>query len=218
MLTITPIATGAFKIAVDPDYDAVTDDMDEDDDNPTDDDLRPVFVEIMSVNSPQVVGKNNAGVQVPANGVAMLLRDKTSVVPDQFKDLNKTFTDRNDVFLTYTASADKVGGTAPRRPVAAKGKAILSVSTAGAKLTISLLKEAKDGDMTDVWVWATDGAGEYARWQVPVSVGAGSAPYVESTKAPGDMVLREDALVNTNIDLTGVFLATGKHLPRILPG
>ena len=147
---------------------------------------------------------------MPANTVALQLRDKTLVVPDQLKDLNKVFTDRNDVFLTYRASADKVGGTAGmRRPVAAKGEAILAVSTAGAKLTIALTTKAKDGDMTDVWVWATDGAGEYARWQVPVSVGAGSAPYVVSAMAPGAMVLREDALVNTNIDFSTTFMDGG---------
>ncbi len=210
MLTITPIAAGAFKIAVDPAWNTPTD-VEGDDDPPTDDDLRPVFVEVMSVNSPQIVGKNNAASHMPANTVALQVRDKTSVVPDQFKDLNTVFTDRNDVFLTYRAEADKVGGTAgARRPVAkdAKGsKAILSVSTAGAKLTISLTKDAEDGDMTDVWVFATDGAGEYARWQVPVSVGAGSAPYVVSAMAPGAMVLREDDVKNTDIDFSTTFMA-----------
>ena len=39
MLTINPIAVGAFKIAVDPVYDMVTDE-----DEMTDDDLRPVHV------------------------------------------------------------------------------------------------------------------------------------------------------------------------------
>ena len=111
----------------------------------------------MSANAPQIGTRNNAASQMPATTVALQLRDKTSAVPEQLKDLNKTFTDRNDVFLTYTASADKVGGT-PRRPVAEKGEAILSVSTAGAKLTISLTTKAKDGDVTDVWVWATDTA------------------------------------------------------------
>ena len=209
VLTINPIAAGAFKIAVDPNYNTATDE--EDDDNPTDDALRPVFVEVMSVNSPQIVGANNAAAQMAATAVALQVRDKTSVVPDQFKDLNTVFTDRNDVFLTYRAEADKVGGTAgARRPVAkdAKGsKAILSVSTAGAKLTISLTKDAEDGDMTDVWVFATDGAGEYARWQVPVSVGAGSAPYVVSAMAPGAMVLREDDVKNTDIDFSTTFMA-----------
>ena len=172
----------------------------------------------MSANSPQIGDRNNAASQMAATAVALQLRDKTSVVPEQLKDLNKTFTDRNDVFLTYTASADPVGGEAgARRPVAEKGKAILAVSTAGAKLTISLTKDAMDGDMTDVWVWATDTSGEYARWQVPVSVGVGSAPYVVSAKAPGDMILREDADKNTPIPLTVVFMA-GQHLPRILPG
>ena len=217
VLTITPIAAGAFKIAVDPVHDMATDDLDDEDEvGFTDDDLKPVFFAVMSVNSPQVRDKDNAGVQGAATGVAMQVRDKTSVVPDQFKDLNVTFTDRNDVFLKYTASADKVGGTAgARRPVAKDGKAILSVSTAGATLTISLLDEAKDGDMTDVWVWATDGAGEYARWQVPVSVGAGSAPYVVSAKAPVAMTLRENDQKNTDIDLTGVFLVGKAPVPDL---
>ena len=95
-------------------------------------------------------------------------------------------------------------------PVAADTKDaedIVSVSTAGATLTISLTTKAKDGDMTDVWVFATDGAGEYARWQVPVSVGVGSSPYVVSAEAPGDMVLREDDLANTDIDFSTTFMA-----------
>ena len=205
MLTINPIAPGAFKIAVDPVHDQPTDE--EDDDQPTDDALRPVFFEIMSANAPQIGTRNNAASQMAATVVALQLRDKTSAVPEQLKDLNKTFTDRNDVSLTYTASADKVGGTAGmRRPVAAKGKAILAVSTAGAKLTISLTKDAMDGDVTDVWVWATDTSGEYARWQVPVSVGVGSAPYVVSAMAPGDMILREGALADRELLLTAVFM------------
>ena len=81
------------------------------------------------------------------------------------------------------------------------------MSTAGAKLTISLTTKAKNGDMTDVWVFATDGAGEYARWQVPVSVGVGSTPYVVSANAPGDMTLREDDLANTDIDFSTTFMA-----------
>ena len=202
MLTINPIAPGAFKIAVDPVHDQPTDEEDE-----TDDALRPVFFEIMSANAPQIGTRNNAASQMAANTVALQLRDKTSAVPEQLKNLNVTFTDPNDVFLTYTASADKVGGTAGmRRPVAEKGEAILSVSTAGAKLTIGLTAKAKAGDVTDVWVWATDTSGEYARWQVPVSVGVGSAPYVVSAMAPGDMILREGALADKPIPLTAVFL------------
>ena len=108
MLTINPIAPGAFKIAVDPVYTA---DLTDDDDD-TDDALTPVFFEIMSVNSPQIVGKNNAASQMAATAVALQLRDKTLVVPDALKDLNTFFTDRNDVLLTYRAEADKVGGTA----------------------------------------------------------------------------------------------------------
>ena len=49
---------------------------------------------------------------------------------------------------------------------------------------------------------------------VPVSVGAGSAPYVETKKAPEDRILREDALDNTDIDLTGVFLAGKAPAPE----
>ena len=204
-LTVSPIATGTFKLALS--ADATEDLTDADDEEDNTNPGTPVFFEIMSVNSPQIGTRNNAASRMPANTVALQLRDKTLVVPVQLANLNETFTDPNDVFLTYRASADKVGGEAGmRRPVAAKGKAILSVSTAGAKLTIALTKDAEDGDMTDVWVWATDGAGEYARWQVPVSVGAGSAPYVVSANAPGAMVLREDALVNTNIDFSTTFM------------
>ncbi len=203
MLTINPIAAGDFKIAVDPNHSTATD---EDDATTA---LMPVFVEVMSDNSPEIVGKNNKAAQMAATAVALQLRDKTSVVPDQFKDLNKVFTDPTDVFLTYRAEADKVDKMS-RAVVAADAKdseAILSVSTAGAKLTISLTTKAKDGDMTDVWVFATDGAGEYARWQVPVSVGEGSAPYVVSAMAPGAMVLRENDVKNTDIDFSTTFMA-----------
>ena len=56
MLTINPIAAGDFKIAVDPNYNTATD---EDDATTA---LMPLFVEVMSVNSPQIVGKDNAAV------------------------------------------------------------------------------------------------------------------------------------------------------------
>ncbi len=211
MLTINPIAPGAFKIAVDPVYDRVTDE-----DEMTDDALKPVHVEIMSANSPQIVDKDNAASQMAANTVALQLRDRTSVVPDALKDLNAFFTDRNDVFLTYRAQADKVHKTS-RAVVADDAKDaqdIVSVSTDDAKLTISLTKDAADGDMTDVWLFATDGAGEYARWQVPVSVGVGSSPYVVSANAPGAMVLREDALDNTDIDFSTTFMAGAAPAPN----
>ena len=211
MLTINPIAVGAFKIAVDPDLNTATDD-----DAMTDDYLRYVFFEVMSVNSPQIVGKNNAASQMAANTVALQLRDKTLVVPDALKDLNTFFTDRNDVFLSYRAQADKVHKTS-RAVVADDAKdaeAILSVSTAGAKLTIALTTKAMGGDMTDVWVFATDGAGEYARWQVPVSVGVGSSPYVVSANAPGAMVLREDDVKNTDIDFSTTFMAGAAPTPN----
>ncbi len=208
MLMVTPVATGIFKIATSP---RGAEDLTNDDDDVDTNQGTPHEFVVMSVNSPQIVDANNAAAQMPATAVALQLRDKTSVVPDQFKDLNTVFTDQNDVFLTYRAEADKVGGEAGmRRPVAADAKdskAILAVSTAGAKLTISLTKDAADGDMTDVWLFATDGAGEYARWQVPVSVGVGSSPYVVSANAPGAMVLREDDLANTDIDFSTTFMA-----------
>ena len=73
------------------------------------------------------------------------------------------------------------------------GEAIVSVSTAGAKLTIALTAKAMDGDMTDVWVFATDGAGEYARWQVPVSVGtSGPVRLMSLALCPRGHGLRED--------------------------
>ena len=202
MLTINPIAAGDFKIAVDPNYNTATD---EDDATTA---LMPLFVEVMSGNSPQIVGKDNAASQMAATAVALQLRDKTSVVPDaHIKDLNAFFTDPNDVFLTYRAEADKVLGGVPVAADTKDAEDILSVSTAGAKLTIALTTKAKDGDMTDVWVFATDGAGEYARWQVPVSVGVGSSPYVVSAMAPGAMVCGKTILTNTDIDFSTTFMA-----------
>ena len=211
MLTINPIGVGAFKIAVDPVYNVATDDVATTDDAP-----RYVNFEVMSVNSPEIVGKNNAASQLAANTVALQLRDRTLVVPDALKDLNTFFTDRNDVFLSYRAQADKVHKTS-RAVVADDAKdaeAILAVSTAGAKLTIALTTKAKDGDMTDVWVFATDGAGEYARWQVPVSVGVGSSPYVVSDNAPGAKVLREDDVENTDIPFSTTFMAGAEPVPN----
>ena len=218
MLMVTPVSTGIFKIATSP---MGAEDLTNDDDDVHTNQGTPHEFVVMSLNSPQIVGRNNAASRMPANTVALQLRDKTSVVPDALKDLNTFFTDQNDVFLTYRAQADKVGKTS-RMPLPADASAsdakdaedILSVSTAGAKLTIALTTKAKDGDMTDVWVWATDGAGEYARWQVPVSVGAGSAPYVVSANAPGDMVLREDDIKNTNIDFSTTFMAGAAPEPN----
>ena len=63
--------------------------------------------------------------------------------------------------------------------------------------------------MTDVWVFATDGAGEYARWQVPVSVGTSGSSRLMSLAlmAPGDMTLREDDIATIpHRLLAGVFM------------
>ena len=120
-------------------------------------------------------------------------------------DLLDWFDDPNDVFLDYDAKADMVAKawqdtpvSQPRPVVAKDGEAIVTATIDGNKLTIALTAKAINADETDVWVFAEDGNGEYARKRVHVTVGTSTNPYVMTALA--DVTLREDDAENTTID------------------
>ena len=204
MLTIQPVSSGAFKIAVDPDFDAVTDDSDA-----TDDALRPINFEIMSSNAPYLdppgLGATyNTGANADVVDLDLTPRDNVS----KEYDLTEWFSDPNDVFLTYDASVDMVAEmpadpaptTVPLRPkVDEDGVAIVTAVPDGNKLTVALTDKAMNLDRTDIWVFGRDGS-EYARKRIQVTVGSSSLPHVSDTPLQ-DMILREGAAADTPIAL-----------------
>ncbi|MXW64437.1 MAG: T9SS type A sorting domain-containing protein [Bacteroidetes bacterium SB0668_bin_1] len=192
-LTVTPIAPGAFKITVAGDATA------------------PIGIgnpgtthefEIVSANAPMLrdiggaANAYNAGVQVDMEDLELMPRDN----PSEEYPLTSWFTDPNEVFITYTAEADTVGRG---EPDGSDGESIIRATISDNDLTVVLTSQARMGDATDVWVFARDGSGEYARKRIQVTIGAAINPYVDSPLA--DVVLRENAGADTVIDLTEAF-------------
>ena len=209
VLMVSPISPGAFKIAA---ARSATEDLG--DSNPG----TPYEYVVLSGHAPMLTGipgdadVYNRGVYTDAEPLSLTPRDETS----KDYDLLKWFTDPNEIFLTYTAEADKVercDGDPDDNPNttgcagADDKKKMVDVVTATVsdnKLTIKLTDAAKnDSSDTDVWVLAHDANGEYARKQIQVTVGSATNPYVDTPLA--DVVLREDAADNTTIDLAAGF-------------
>ncbi len=181
-LTLDPISVGAFELAVDPDASA-------------EDDEKLILVEVMSADAPVLIGEDiavgeeyNDQVQYYTEQVILTIRDDVS----KELELRDYFHDPNDVSLTYEASADKVGA-------GDDAVDIVTATVSGSKLTIALTDQAQGGESTNVWVTATDGAGEYARLQVVVAVSGTTGPYVVTPLA--DWTLREDDTDTTIGDL-----------------
>ncbi len=197
-LTISPIATGSFKIA-----------LSEDADMPLTkgDDMtnvgRPHEFVIVSANAPMLTGKTGAAdtynQQAKDDNMDIMLtpRDKTMADPIGVIDL---FTDPDDVTLTYEAKADPVKKMKDGKEV---DTAIVSATiSSDNKLMISLLDAAGSGDMTYVWLIARDPAGEYARKQYTVSTGSPKNPYVKGDGID-NVTLREDAASGHTITMLG---------------
>ena len=192
-LVVSPIVPGAFKIALAPVGDAAI--------NETNNPGTPVQFEIVSADAPMLTGQAsgegyNADVQADVENLELTPRDN----PSEEYPLTPWFTDPNEVFLTYTAEADTVGrGEAD----GSDGEAIVTATISGIKMTVALTSKAQMGDATDVWVFAHDGAGEYARKRIQVTIGATINPYVDAPFA--DVVLRKNAGPDTAIDLAAAF-------------
>ncbi len=179
-LTVSPISAGAFEITVDPDASE-------------EDDEQSIHVEVMSADAPMqrgegitVGGEYNAQAQDHMEQVTLTVRDDVS----KELELLDYFYDPNDVFLTYEASADKAGA-------GDDAVDIVTATRSGATLTIALTDKAEEGRSTNVWVTATDGAGEYARLRVIAAVSGATRPYVVTRLA--DRTLREDDATDTMI-------------------
>ncbi|MCE2441540.1 MAG: hypothetical protein J4F39_19210, partial [Candidatus Latescibacteria bacterium] len=184
-LTLSPLSSaGAFELAADPNASVEGDE-------------KLIRVEVMSANAPVLIGEDiaegeeyNAQVQYRTRQVALTPRDDVSKELELFD----YFYDPNDVFLTYEASVDKAGA-------GDDAVDIVTATVSGDRLTIALTDQAQEGQSTNVWVTATDGAGEYARLQVIVAVSGATGPYVVTPLA--DWTLREDDAKDTTIDGLG---------------
>ncbi len=181
-LTLDPISVGAFELAVDPDASA-------------EDDEKLMLVEVMSADAPVLIGEDIA-VGEEYNDQVQSYTDPVMLTTREVEKMSKTlelrdyFYDPNHVSLTYEASADKVGA-------GDDAVDIVTATVSGSKLTIALTDQAQGGESTNVWVTATDGAGEYARLQVVVAVSGTTGPYVVAPLA--DWTLREDDDTDTTI-------------------
>ena len=186
-LTITPIATGSFKVALSPDANMPL---------TTAAGSRNIgqpheFV-IVSANAPMLTGKTDKNAsynqQAKDDNMDIMLTPRDDTTADPI-DVIGLFSDPDDVVLTYSAKADTVGrGKAD----GSDGEVIVSATiNSDNKLMISLTDKAKAQDETHVWLTATDPAGEYARKQYTVSTGSPTNPYVKD--GIDDVMIREDA-------------------------
>ena len=195
-LHVDPINPGAFKIVLSPSADA---DLTDADDTPNDNPGTPVLFEVMSSNAPRLAGiTTNADVQSDMIDLGLIPMDDKSKT---YEGVSAWFSDPNDIFLQYSAKADTVGrGMAD----GSDGEKIVTVSDiSGDELTITLTEKAMMGDVTDVWVFAHDKVGEYARKRIQVTVGTATNPYVDTELA--DVVLRQGDPNITTIDLAEGF-------------
>ncbi len=194
-LTISPLATGSFKIALSPDGEAALtkgDDM-------TNVGQPHEFV-IVSANAPMLTGKvpdndNSYNQLAKDDRMDITLTPRDDTTHPAF-DIIGLFTDPDDVTLTYSVKADTVGrGKAD----GSDGEAIVNATiSSDNKLMISLTDKAKAQDSTDVWLTATDPSGEYARKRYYIGTGSPTNPYVK--EGLDDVMIREDA-ANTDIDV-----------------
>ncbi len=182
-LHVAPISPGAFKIVLSPSADA---DLTDADDTPNDNPGTPVLFEVMSSDAPRLAGiTTNADVQSDMIDIGLIPRDDKSKT---YESVSSWFSDPNDIFLQYSAKADTVGrGKAD----GSDGEKIVTAVISGDELTITLTEKAMMGDVTDVWVFAHDKDGEYARKRIQVEVGTATNPYVDTELA--EEFLREDS-------------------------
>ncbi len=187
-LLVTPIATGAFKITLDAAY---TGDLTNA--------ATTIEFAIMSANAPRLVGTaSNTEVQSDMVTLELIPRDDASAE----YDLLAWFSDPNDIYLTYDPQADSVGRGAAD---GSDGEDIVTATEIDNDLTIALTNKATIGDVTDVWVTATDGAGEYARKRIQVTVGTATRPYVMTELE--DMQWRQNAISDLEVESLGAGFA-----------
>ncbi len=179
MLTITPTGAGGVKFAV----------------QPGTDDPQPLKVEIMSSNAPVVSAvSSGTGYNANANGYAEIVNLKLGKETSKELELFDRFSDVNDIILSYNHSDLQPLVTNPD---------VVTATFSGSKLTIALTDKARGGDASDVWIYAVDPAGEYARLRIGVNITSATGPYVVS--ALDDVIIREDDDTDTKVYLFGTF-------------
>ena len=189
MLTVSPIATGAFKIALSPNATVLltTEAMSANMGTPRE------FV-IYSANAPMLRVKAtgteyNAAAAIDNMMIPLTPRDKVAAEAIKVIPL---FSDPDDVFLTYTAKADPIKKPKEEGSMEMVDTDIVSATIVNNELMISLTADAMATDPgTDVWLIATDAAGEQARKRYQITIGEPTNPYV-TTAGLEDEDLRED--------------------------
>ena len=208
-VTVTPISAGVLKIAGDTGVTATA--------AGTTMAAAPVLFEIMSANAPMVVGAadNEAAAAHRGATVALKVNDATTM---QVKDINDMFSGGSGLGLTYRAQADpaqrfKGIPDNPNSPTADELRTVEVVTTSisGTTLTVALTSNAKsDSSNTDIWLFATDDLGEYARIQIPVTVGAAEQVHLApAAMREGNRLIRSNDMRTTYEDteiLTGGFV------------
>ena len=174
-IRVRPIVAGKFTITLDA---AHTGDLSGNETH--------IDFEVMSSDAPRLAGiTTNADVQSDMIDLGLIPRDDKS---QTYEGVSAWFSDPNDIFLLYSAKADTVGrGKAD----GSDGEKIVTAVISGDELTITLTEKAMMGDVTDVWVFAHDDDGEYARKRIQVTVGTATNPYVDTELA--EEFLREDS-------------------------
>ena len=195
-LTVSPIATGKFKIALSPDgFSPLTTEA-----NSANMGTPREYV-VYSANAPMLTGKAdgvgyNAAAAIDNMKIPLTPRDKVAADAIEVIPL---FSDPDDVFLNYMAKADPIKRLKDGKMVDTD---IVSATIVSDKLMISLTDKAMGTDGTDVWLIATDAGGEQARKRYQITTGSPTNPYV-AEGGLADEDLREDG------DAVTVALAEG---------
>ena len=196
LLTVSPIATGAFKIALSPDgFLPLTTEA-----NSANMGTPREYV-VYSANAPMLTGKaDGAGYNAAAamDNMVISLTPRDKVAADAIEVI-PLFSDPDDVFLNYMAKADPIKRLKDGKMVDTD---IVSATIVSDKLMISLTDKAMGTDGTDVWLIATDAAGEQARKRYQITTGSPTNPYV-AEGGLADQDLRE------NGDAVTIALAKG---------
>ena len=179
MLTITPTGPGGVKFAVQAGTDSP----------------QPLKMEIMSADAPMVQGvSSGTGYNAQSNGYSEIVTLKVGKETSKEVELFDLFHDANDIILSYNHSDLQPVVTNPD---------VVTATLDGSKLTITLTEQARGGDASDIWIYAVDPAGEYARLRIGVNVTSATGPYV--AKALDDVYLHENAATDAKVFLFGTF-------------
>ena len=196
LLTVSPIATGAFKIALSPDgFSPLTTEA-----NSANMGTPREYV-VYSANAPMLTNRGSGAAynQMAADdNMVISLTPRDKVAADAIEVI-PLFSDPDDVFLNYMAKADPIKRLKDGKMVDTD---IVSATIVSDKLMISLTDKAMGTDGTDVWLIATDAGGEQARKRYQITTGSPTNPYV-AEGGLADEDLREDG------DAVTVALAEG---------